>query len=182
MVQRYVVVCEYLFQPSSARVREATSYDLPVLLPIEFARAHSLFTISSTAARLRFLERVGTRFALLPRPPFPGAKPLAEMVSTPQMHLYEFAPHARRAMVVPDALVPPAPIGQGIDWQIQGMFLERFHPSTGVLVSDPPPPPTGFPGAPVPEPFARFIEDGLHRVVITAGLPNDGYLVLFDTY
>jgi len=85
-------------------------------------------------------------------------------------------------MVVPDALVPPAPIGQGIDWQIQGMFLERFHPSTGVLVSDPPPPPTGFPGAPVPEPFARFIEDGLHRVVITAGLPNDGYLVLFDTY
>jgi hypothetical protein len=176
MEQRYIVVGEYLFQPSSARVRESMSYDLPVLWPIEFARAHSLFTISSTAARLRWLERVGTRYALLPVPPFPGAKPLAEMVSTPQMHLYEFAPHAQRAIVVPDAL-----IGPGIDWQIQGMFLQRFHPSDGVLVSDPPPPPTGFPGAPVPA-SATFVEDGLHRVVINAGLPNDGYLVLFDTY
>src|SRR5262249_7958786 len=27
-----------------------------------------------------------------------------------------------------------------------------------------------------------FVEDGLHRVVINAGLRNDGYLVLFDTY
>jgi hypothetical protein len=176
MEQRYVVVGEYLFQPSAARVRESMSYDLPVLWPIEFARAHSLFTISSTAARLRFLERVGTRFALLPRPPFPGAKPLAEMVSTPQMHLYEFAPDARRAMIVPDALMGPS-----VDWQIQGMFLERFRPSDGVLVSEAPPPVTGFPGASVPA-SATFVEDGLNRVVIQAGLPKDGYLVLFDTY
>jgi len=182
MEQRYIVVGEYLFQPSAARIRESMSYDLPVLWPIEFARAHSLFTISSTAARLRWLERVGTRYALLPVPPFPGATPLAEMVSTPQMHLYEFAPHARRATVVPDALEPPATlIGSRIDWQIQGMFLQRFRPSEGVLVGEPPPPPTGFPGAPVPA-SATFVEDGLHRVVITAGLPNDGYLVLFDTY
>ena len=135
-----------------------------------------LFTISSTAARLRWLERVGTRYALLPVPPYPGAKPLAEMVSTPQMHLYEFAPNARRVMVVPDALMGP-----GIDWQIQGMFLQRFRPADGVLVSEPPPPASGFPGAAVPE-SATFVEDGLNRVVVQAGLPNDGYLVLFDTY
>jgi hypothetical protein len=176
MEGRYVVIGEYLFQPSAARIRESMSYDLPVLWPIEFARAHSLFTISSTAARLRFLERAGTRFALLPLPPFPGAKPLAEMVSTPQMHLYEFAPDARRAMIVPDALMGPS-----VDWQIQGMFLDRFHPSDGVLVSEPPPPVAGFPGASVP-PSATFVEDGLNRVVIQAGLPRDGYLALFDTY
>jgi uncharacterized membrane protein YfhO len=29
---------------------------------------------------------------------------------------------------------------------------------------------------------ATFVEDGLNRVVIQAGLPKDGYLVLFDTY
>jgi hypothetical protein len=178
MEQRYVVVSEYLFQPSAARIRESMSYDLPVLWPIDFARAHSLFTISSTAARLRWLERVGTRYALLPVPPYPGAKPLAEMVSTPQMHLYEFAPNARRVMVVPDALQGP-----DIDWQIQGMFLQRFRPADGVLVSEsePPPPASGFPGAAVP-PSATFVEDGLNRVVVQAGLPNDGYLVLFDTY
>ncbi|HEX6463315.1 MAG TPA: YfhO family protein [Vicinamibacterales bacterium] len=176
MEQRYVVVSEYLFQPSAARIRESMSYDLPVLWPIEFARAHSLFVISSRAARLRFLERVGTRYALLPVPPFPGAKPLAEMVSTPQMHLYEIDPNARRVMVVPDALIGPS-----IDWQTQGMFLERFNPSNGVLVSEPPPPPSGVPGAQVP-PSATFLEDGLNRVVVRAGLPQDGYLALFDTY
>ena len=176
MEQRYVVVSEYLFQPSAARMRESMSYDLPVLWPIEFARAHSLFIISSRAARLRFLERVGTRYALLPTPPFPGAKPLAEMVSTPQMHLYEIDPAARRVAVVPDAL-----IGPNVDWQTQGMFLERFNPSNGVLVSEPPPPPAGSRGSQVP-PSAKFLEDGLNRVVIQAGLPEDGYLAVFDTY
>jgi len=176
MEQRYVVVGEYLFQPSAARIRESMSYDLPVLWPIEFARAHSLFLISSREARLRWLERVGTRYALLPIPPFPGAQPLAEMVSTPQMHLYEIAPNARRVAIVPDALIGPS-----VDWQIQGMFLQRFHPSAGVLVSEAPPPAAGFPGAPVAA-SATFLEDGLHRVVIQAGLPRDGYLVLFDTY
>ena len=181
MEQRYVVVSEYLFQPSAARVRESMSYDLPVLWPIEFSKAHSLFLISSTAARLRWLERVGTRYALLPQPPYPGATPLAEMVSTPQMHLYEIDPQASRASIVPDALVPDALSGPSVEWQIQGMFLQRFHPSDGVLVSDPPPPAAGFPGAPVPA-STTFLEDGLNRVVIKAGLPKDGYLALFDTY
>lgn len=176
MEGRYVVVGEYLFQPSGARLRESMSYDLPVLWPIDFSRAHSLFLISSRAARLRWLERVGTRYVVLPTPPYPGATPLAEFRSTPQMHLYDFAPQARRATVVFDALIGPS-----IEWQIQGMFLERFHPSDGVLVSEPPPPVSGFPGAPVAA-SATFVEDGLNRVVIRAGLPRDGYLTLFDSY
>jgi hypothetical protein len=176
MENRHFLVSEYLFQTSGARIRESMSYDLPVLWSMEFGRAHSIFTRMSKPARLRFLERVGTRYALLPLPPFPGAQPLAEMVSTPQMHLYEIDPGARRATIVPDALMGP-----NVDWQIQGMFLDRFHPSDGVLVSEPPPPAAGFPGASVPA-SATFVEDGLNRVVIEARLPQDGYLALFDTY
>ena len=176
MEQRYVVVSEFLFNPSGSRIRESMSYDLPVLWPIEFARTLGLFHVSSRAARLRFLERVGTRYALLPTPPFPGAKPLAQMEAAEQMHLYEMSPSASRLSIVPDALMGPS-----VDWQIQGMFLERHRPASGVLVSETPPPPAGFPGAPGP-PSATFVEDGLNRVVVSAILPADGYLALFDTY
>jgi membrane protein YfhO len=176
MEQRYVVVSEFLFQPSGSRIRESMSYDLPVLWPIEFARTLSLFHISSREARLRFLKRVGTRFALLPQPPYPGARPLAQMEATEQMHLYELDPDARRATIVSDA-----GIGPNVEWQIQGMFLARFKPSETILVSEPPPPPAGFPAPPAP-PSATFVEDGINRVVIRAALPADGYLALFDTY
>jgi hypothetical protein len=176
MEQRYVVVSEFMLQPSGARIRESMSYDLPVLWPVSFARAHSLFMISSREARLRFLKRVGTRFVLLPTPPYPGARPLAQMNAAEQEHLYDLYPDATRATIVPDAFIGPT-----VEWQIQGMFLERFHPSDGVLVSETPPPPAGFraPGVPA---SATFVEDGLNRIVIRAGLPSDGYLALFDTY
>lgn len=176
MEQRTAVVSEYVFQPSGFGLRESMSYDLPILWPVDFSRAHSLFMISSRAARLRFLRRVGTRYVLLPTPPYPGARPLARMHATEQMQLYEIDPNARRAMIVPDAL-----IGPNVEWQIQGMFLERFHPSDGVLVSEAPPPPAGFPNAAVPA-SATFLEDGVNRVVVRAELPADGYLALFDTY
>lgn len=176
MEQRHTALNEFLVQPSAARIRESMSYDLPVVWPLEYTRAHSLFTISSRAARLRFLERVGTRYVMLPAAPSPGAVPLAQMVGAPQMHLYDLYPQARRATIVPDALMGP-----GVDWQVQGMFLERFHPADGVLVSEPPPPISGIRGPAVPA-AAEFVDDGLNRVVIRAGLPYDGYLVLFDSY
>jgi uncharacterized membrane protein YfhO len=50
-----------------------------------------------------------------------------------------------------------------------------------VLVSEPPPRAAGTPGAGV-APYATFVEDGLNRVVIRAGLAADGYLVLLDSY
>src|SRR5262249_6397783 len=118
----------------------------------------------------------GVRFAMLPQPPYPGATPLAAMTATTQMHLYELDPTVRRVHIVPDALRGP-----DVAWQIQGMFLERFDPSTGVLVSERPPPAAGLRGLPV-QPYANFLEDGLNRVVVSAGLPYDGYLALFDSY
>jgi hypothetical protein len=174
--QRYLIVSQFVFHPSGHRIRESMSYDLPVLWPTDFARAGGWFKIAPRADRLRFLSRVGTRFVLLPTPPYPGAQPLARMLGAEQLQLYEFNPNARRAYVVPDALMGP-----DVNWQIQGLFMERFDSSRGVLVSETPPPPVGRPGNPVPA-SAAFIEDGLHRVVIKAATPADGYLALSDTY
>jgi hypothetical protein len=174
--QRYLIVGQFVFHPSGHRLRESMSYDLPVLWPTEFARAGGWFKIAPREDRLRFLKRVGTRFVLLPTPPYPGAQPLARMLGAEQLQLYDFNPGARRAYVVPDALRGP-----DVEWQIHGLFLERFDSSRGVLVSETPPAAVGMPGAPVP-PSATFLEDGLHRVVIRAGSPADGYLALSDTY
>jgi hypothetical protein len=181
MEQRHMVTAEFLFQPSGARVRESMSYDLPLLWPIEFARTLSLFKISSKPARMRFLQRIGVRYAVLPLPPFPGARPLARMRTAEQMQLYEVNPQATRLAIVPDAFRPPPGVPSPVNWAIQGMFLERFRPADGVLVSETPPPPAGSAGPPV-QPYATFIEDGLNRVVIRAGLPKEGYLALFDSY
>ena len=174
--QRYLIVGQFIFHPSGHRMRESMSYDLPVLWPTDFARAGGWFKIAPREDRLRFLRRAGTRFVLLPTPPYPGAQPLARMVGAEQLQLYDFNPGARRAYVVPDALMGP-----DVNWQIQGLFMERFDPARGVLVSEQPPAAAGTPGAPVPA-AAEFLEDGYPRVVIKAGSPGDGYLALLDTY
>jgi hypothetical protein len=173
--QRHLVVTQLVFSPSGARLRESVSYDLPLLWPLDYARAVGRFKFAPREDRLRYLERVGTRFVILPTPPFPGATPLARLAGVDQLHLYDFNPGARRTYV-PDALM-----GKDIAWQLEGMFQERFDPAKGVLVSEPPPPAAGTRGPGV-APYATFVEDGLNRVVIRAGLAADGYLVLLDSY
>lgn len=174
--QRYIVMNQFMFHPSAYGLRESVSHDLPLLWPVEHAREVARFTAANREERLRFLGRVGTRYVLLPTPPFPGAKPLAALVSAEQQHLYDFLPAARRAYIVPDAL-----LGPNVGWQIEGLFQERFDPSSGVLVSEPPPPPSGRPG-PAVAASAAFEEDGINRVTVRAGLPADGYLALLDSY
>jgi Bacterial membrane protein YfhO len=174
--QRYVVINQFMFHPSGRGIRESLSYDLPVLWPKEFSRAGGWFLVSGRTERLRYLKRVGTRYVILPTPPYPGAKPLAQLMAAEQLHLYDAFPDARRTYVVGDAGK-----GDSVDWQIQGMFQERFDDRNTVLVSETPPAAAGLPGMPV-APSAAFVEDGLNRVVVRAGLPMDGYLVLLDTY
>lgn len=116
------------------------------------------------------------RYAILPAPAPQGLQPMASLVGAEQLKLYDVNPNARRAYIVGDALM-----GSDPDWAVEGLFQPRFDPSSGVLVSEPPPPPAGLPGAPAPE-SADFVEDGLNRVVIRAGLPADGYLALLDSY
>ena len=176
MDQRYLLVAQLLFNPSGPRVREALSYDLPLLWPLEYARTVGYFKFASREERLRFLARVGTRFVVLPTPPSPGAQPLATLVGAEQLNLYDFNPGARRVYVVPDALMGP-----DVTWQIEGLFQSRFNPSSGVLVSETPPAASGTPGPAVPA-AAAFVVDGLNRVVVRADTPTDGYLALLDTY
>lgn len=174
--QRHLVVAELVFYPSGARLRESLSYDLPLLWPLDYARAVGRFKFAPREDRLRYLERVGTRFVILPTPPFPGAVPLARLNGVEQLQLYDLFPQARRTYIVPEA-----GLGPDFKWQLEGLFQPRFDPSKSVLVSERPPPPAGVPGPGVPA-SATFVEDGLNRVTIRAGLPADGYLVLLDTY
>ncbi len=176
MEQRYALTAQMLFSPSGARVRETMSYDLPLLWPLDYARMVGYFKYANREERLRFLSRVGTRFVVLPAAPYPGAHPLARLVAVDQLQLYAVNPAARRAYIVPDALRGP-----DVEWQLQGLFQPRFNPAAGVLVSEPPPPPSGVAGMPVSA-AATFLEDDLNRVVIRAGLPAAGYLALLDSY
>lgn len=174
--QRFITVNDMVFHPSAWRLRESLSYDLPLLWPVENTKTLNRFRTAPRTDRLRFLKRVGTRFATLPAPPPPGATPLASVIGAEQLKLYDIQPDARRTFVVPDALM-----GASTDWAIEGLFQPGFRPSAGVLVSQPPPPPAGLPGGSVPA-SAEFVEDGVNRVVVRAGLPADGYLVLLDSY
>jgi Bacterial membrane protein YfhO len=176
MEQRFVTVNEMAFYPSGWKIREALTYDLPLLWPVLHTKTVNRFRTAPREDRMRFLKRVGTRFFILPAPAPPGVEPLASLRGVEQLKLYDVYPEVRRAYVVPDAL-----IGKDPDWAVEGLFQPRFDPAAGVLVSEPLPPAAGFPGPGV-RPEATFLEDGVNRVVIRAGLPADGYLALLDSY
>ncbi|HWT44493.1 MAG TPA: YfhO family protein [Vicinamibacterales bacterium] len=176
MEQRFIAVNELAFHPSGWKIRETMSYDLPLIWPVLNMKTQNRFRTAPRVDRMRFLLRAGMRYAILPAPAPDDLQPLAALVGAEQLKLYDVNPNARRAYIVTDALLGPDP-----DWAVEGLFQPRFDPSSGVLVSEPPPPPAGLPGAPVPA-SAEFVEDGLNRVVVRAGLPADGYLALLDSY
>jgi hypothetical protein len=176
MEQRHLLVIQMIFNPSGVRMRESLSYDLPLLWPVEYAKLVGRFMAAPREDRLRYLKRVGTRYVVLPQPPFPGAAKMATLEQVEQLFLFEYDPAATRLAVVPDALM-----GKDFAWALEGLFQPRFDSSKGVLVTEYPPPPSGVPGLPL-SPSATFIEDGLNRVVIRATTPRDGYLSVADTY
>jgi hypothetical protein len=176
MERRYVTVNELMFHTSGSQIRESISYDLPVLWPIAYAQMLTRFQQATREERLRVVTRSGGRYVVLPTPPYSGARPLATLRGVEQSKLYDLNPSARRAYIVPDALLGPS-----VAWQIEGLFQSRFDPSAGVLVSEPPPPASGIPGSATSQ-SAAFVEDAINRVVIRATLPRDGYLVLLDSY
>ena len=97
MEQRHLIVTQLVFTPSGARMRESMSYDLPLLWPLDFARAVGRFKFAPREDRLRYLERVGTRFVVLPTPPFPGATPLARLAGVEPAAAVRLQPRARGA-------------------------------------------------------------------------------------
>ena len=176
MERRYVTVNELMYHTSGWQIREPISYDLPVLWPIAYAQVLTRFQQATREERLRLVTRSGARYVVLPTPPAPGATPLATLRGVEQLRLYDINPSASRVYVVPTAL-----IGKSVEWQLEGLFQASFDPRRGVLTSEPAPPPSGRPGAPV-APSATLVKDGINQIVVRAGLPQDGYLAVLDSY
>jgi hypothetical protein len=164
--------------PAAWGVRELISYDLPLLWPIEYARAAARFERADRAERLRFLARGGVRYCLMSSPPHPGAAPLrlaGEQLGT--MAVYECAADARRAYVVATASVVP-----DAATQLERLFDPAFDAESTVMLEAPAPAAAGSPGA-SSAPFARITTDEDQEVVVHAATgAGDGYLVLDDSF
>jgi hypothetical protein len=163
--------------PEAYRLRDTITDDLYAIWPREYRMFERRFHRADRDERLRFLERVGTRFFLLTTPPPPEARPVASVPEEDAPILYERAPAMSRAAVVASAEVEP-----DLQVHVERMFAADFDPSASVLLAETPPAPAGVPGEPQPA-GAEIVEDGTAVVAVrtTVGSP-DGYLLLTDGY
>ncbi len=157
--------------PSGWRVREALSYDLPVLWPIDYEIVVRMFEHAGRAERDAFLRRSGVRWCVLPNGK--ARNPSAEVAHW-EMELFECNPSPTRVFVTTTAA-----FGSDRQWQRGALF--DLGSSDEVLRLAVPPAVSGTPGPPVP-PSARIVEDGTNTITVEAGLPAAGYLVLRDSF
>jgi prepilin-type N-terminal cleavage/methylation domain-containing protein len=164
---------ELPMMPSGWRVREALSYDLPVLWPSEYEALVRRFENATAAERDAFLKRSGVRWCVLPEGARPGVEPVAQ-ASHWKMSVLDCQPAATRVFVTSAAR-------QGTDpsWQRNALF-DGTAPDEELRLATLPPV-AGMPGAPAPA-SARIVTDGATEVVVEATLPADGFVVLRDTY
>jgi prepilin-type N-terminal cleavage/methylation domain-containing protein len=157
--------------PSGWRVREALSYDLPVLWPVEYEAAVRTFEHSERAARDAFLRRSGVRWCVLPRRS--GWTPITEVAHW-EMDLVECNPAATRVFAT-----TKAESGADATWQRAALFDAALPDDVLRLPSPPPLIATPRPAA---APSARIVADRPGEVVVEATLPADGYVVLRDSF
>ncbi|HEY3883933.1 MAG TPA: hypothetical protein VGL62_01905, partial [Vicinamibacterales bacterium] len=162
--------------PSGWTVREALSYDLPVLWSAAYDRTVQRFERANDAERDAFFRRTAVRWCVLPeaRP-----RPWREIATVPDwsMRVYECNPAAARAFVASDVQSAPDPSNE--DWQRDALFDPRL-PDTIARVARMPSP-SGAAGAPAPA-AASIVRDAPGEVVVEAATPRDAVLVLRDTY
>lgn len=167
------------FEPSGWRVREMNSYDLAVLWPARFASTMARFyQASSRVERDRFLDRTSVRYRVLPAAQAPGRTPLTKIPYAPAAYLYDWGESVLpRAYVVREAtLVPDA------NKQAVALFNDGWDARSTVLV-EAETPPAGRASTGAPSQSAAIVEDGPHRVVVDARVPDGGgYLVLLDSF
>jgi hypothetical protein len=133
-------VAQLVFFPSGARMRESLSYDLP-LCGRSISRARSGAS-SSRRARIGCATSNGSGRALSSADAaVPGRHAARAARRRGQLQLYDFNPGARRTYSRARCAD-----GEGRRVAARGMFQERFDPSKGVLVSEPPPQAAGTPG------------------------------------
>ena len=160
--------------PSGWGVREALSYDLPVLWPREYELVVRRFERASPQERGAFLRRSGVRWCVLPD----GARPdLRHFADIPhwQMQLYDCNPAATRTFIT-----YMAEADAGADRQREALFDPDLDDAVLRLDGDAPPA-AGESGPPAPA-SARIVQDGTNTVEIEAALPREGFVVLRDSY
>jgi prepilin-type N-terminal cleavage/methylation domain-containing protein len=157
--------------PSGWRVREALSYDLPVLWPSEYEAVVRAFEHAGRAQRDAFLRRSGVRWCVVPSP---SGKPIAEVAHWEGMKLVECGPTATRVFVTTASRT-----GGSLDWQRGALFDPDATDDELRMASLPAV--SGLPGTAVPS-AARIVEDWANEVSVEASLPSEGFLVLRDSY
>jgi prepilin-type N-terminal cleavage/methylation domain-containing protein len=157
-------------------VREALSYDLPVLRSTDYAAARLAFDKSGPEARAAFLRRSGVSRCVLPvttRPPYPV---LAEVPDW-GMRLFDCNPAATRVFVASAVEVAPDPADLG--WQQSALFDATLPDD---LARVPHMPPQAGRSSTPEALSARIVLDGATNVTVEAALPHSGLLVLRDSY
>ena len=158
--------------PSGFRVREALSYDLPVLWPQAYEAVVRAFEHAGRRERAAFLRRSGVRWCVV-SPSSAGTAALLEVAHW-DMRLVECGPSASRVFVT-----TKADIGADPNWQRAALFDPASPDEVLRLSSVPALAGTAGPGV---APGARIAVDGSNEVVVEAALPAEGYLVLRDSY
>jgi len=159
--------------PSGWRVREALSYDLPVLWPAEYEALVRRFESASVAERDGFLRRSGVRWCVLPEDSRPQLQPIAEVPHW-KMSVFDCHPTATRVFLT-------STVHEGHDsvWQQNALF-DTSAPDEELRVAKTPPL-AGVPGPPAPG-SVRIVSDGANELEMQASLPADGFVVLRDSY
>jgi prepilin-type N-terminal cleavage/methylation domain-containing protein len=159
--------------PSGWRVREALSYDLPVLWPAEYEALVRRFETATAAERDAFLRRAGVRWCVLPKDSRSGLQPLAEVPNW-KMSVFDCHPTATRVFFT-------STVHEGNDpvWQQNALF-DTSAPDEELRVAKTPPV-AGAPGAPAPG-SVRITADGANELEVEASLPADGFVVFRDSY
>jgi prepilin-type N-terminal cleavage/methylation domain-containing protein len=157
--------------PSGWNVREALSYDLPVLWPSEYEVVVRAFEHAGREARDAFLRRSGVRWCVLPTRLL--EKPIVQVAHW-DMGLIECGPSATRVFVT-----TTASFGADPNWQRAALF-DPSSPDDGLRLASAPPR-AGAAGPAVPS-GARIVTDEADLVVVEAALPAAGYVVLRDSF
>jgi prepilin-type N-terminal cleavage/methylation domain-containing protein len=156
--------------PSGWRVREALSYDLPVLWPSEYEAVVRLFEHAGRQQRDAFLRRSGVRWCIVPSA---SEQPIVEVAHW-ETKLFECGPTATRVFTTTNVS-----LGSNGEWQRAALF----DASEGHVKAQEPAKlvPAGRAGSPETPP-APIVEDGANDVTIEAGLPAEGFVVLRDSF
>jgi prepilin-type N-terminal cleavage/methylation domain-containing protein len=174
---RAVLNAELPMEPSGWRVREALSYDLPVLLPSEHRRAVQRFLHSTPVMRAAFLRRSGVRWCVLPDYRVQGTA----VADVPDWYMAVTVchPSASRAF-----FATSAEITADLTSQLDALFdprlpdgLLRLAPAQARSAVESAAPDGGNAAASI-----SIVRDATNEVELAAALPREGFVTLLDSY